>query len=211
MAIVYVETNYLISLTLGQEPDGEPLLQEAEAKKGLQLAIPTICFMEATANVRGRVKEWMTHHERFVRERDQLERNRSSEVSRRLVEPFNDASILCLEYINSLVSDFRQAVHRVGSIATLIPMSKETIGDSFASILVPDRRHPDLILPDNLILHCILNHAKKHAGTVKAFLSGNSLEFGRDEVKQALRSSGIDKYFTDAKNAVGWLRSRPSL
>ncbi len=129
MAIVYVETNYLIGLTLGQEPDGEPLLRAAEERKGLKLAIPTIRFMEATANVRGRVKEWRALHERFARERDQLERNRT-EILKRLTDPFNVASVLCLDYIDGLVSDFRQAARRLGSIATLIPMSREAIGDA---------------------------------------------------------------------------------
>lgn len=166
--------------------------------------------MEATATIRARVKEWKALYERLMRERKELERNAVSESSRRLLDPFLEASVVSLIYIDGLTVDFRQAARRVASNATLIPMSREAIGDGFSDLLVPDRRHPDLVLPDNLILHCILDHAKKHAGTAKAFLSGNSLEFGRDEVKQALRSSGIDKYFTDAKNAVGWLRSRPA-
>ena len=207
--IVYVETNYLIGLTLGQEPDGEPLLQAAEEWRGLELAIPTICFMEAAATIRARVKDWKALYERLVRERKELERNAVSESSRRLLDPFLEASVVSLIYIDGLTMDFRQAVRRLGSIATLIPMSREAIGHGFSDLLVPDRRYPDLVLPDNLILHCILDHAKNHPGTAKAFLSGNRSEFGRTEAREALRSSGIDKDFTDAKNARGWVRSRP--
>lgn len=210
MAIVYIETNYLIGLTLGQEPDGEPLLEEAEGKKGLQLAIPTICFMEATANMRSRVKDWRALHDRFVRERDQLERNKTSDASRRLIDPFNTVSVQSLIYIDRLKFDFREAVRRVGSIATLIPMSRAILRKGFATILVEEKGHPNLILPDNLILHCVLAHAKNQPATPKAFLSGNNSEFGRDEVKEAFRSVGIDKDFTDAKNALGWHRSRPA-
>jgi hypothetical protein len=73
-----------------------------------------------------------------------------------------------------------------------------------------EAKHKNLILPDNLILHCILDHSRRQPAASKAFLSGNSLEFSRPEVQAALKAGGIDKYFSEAKNALGWYRSRPA-
>ncbi len=207
MVIVYIETNLLIGLTLGQEPEAVLLLAEADRKGGLQLAIPSICFMEAAATIKSRVLEWEGLRQRFVAEMTQLERNQTSEVAVRLLDRLDGARLVSREYIEGIMSDVRTVIRRVGSVARMIPMTKTTLRKGFSSIIV-EAKHRDLILPDNLIIHCILSDARGHRGASKAFLSGNSSEFSRPTVQTALKAAGIDKYFTDAKNALGWYRSQ---
>ncbi|MEG4030440.1 MULTISPECIES: hypothetical protein [unclassified Microcoleus] len=62
---------------------------------------------------------------------------------------------------------------------------------------------------DNLILHCILSHARLRPTETKVFLSGNVKEFGKlPEVQDALREVGITKYFSRTEDFLGWLQSQ---
>ena len=47
---------------------------------------------------------------------------------------------------------------------------------------------------DKLILECIVHHARLHPDELKIFLSSNSKEFGKREVTEILRDSGV-QYF----------------
>jgi hypothetical protein len=47
---------------------------------------------------------------------------------------------------------------------------------------------------DKLILECIVHHARLHPDEIKIFLSSNSKEFGKREVTEILRNSGV-QYF----------------
>lgn len=61
---------------------------------------------------------------------------------------------------------------------------------------------------DNLILHCILSHARLHPTEAKAFLSGNVKEFRQlAEVQDALQQAGVEKYFSRTEDFLGWLQS----
>ncbi|MBD0394911.1 MAG: hypothetical protein ICV52_13940, partial [Microcoleus sp. C1-bin4] len=62
---------------------------------------------------------------------------------------------------------------------------------------------------DNLILHCILSHARLRPTETKVFLSGNVKEFRKlPEVQDALREVGITKYFSRPEDFLGWLQSQ---
>ena len=60
---------------------------------------------------------------------------------------------------------------------------------------------------DNLILHCVIGHARLHPIENKVFLSGNNNDFGKQEVQVALRDAGV-KYFTRTEAFLGWLESQ---
>jgi hypothetical protein len=62
---------------------------------------------------------------------------------------------------------------------------------------------------DNVILQCILDHAQSHPQEDKAFISNNSKDFGKPEVKEVLRNAGI-KYFTITQDFLNWFNSRSS-
>jgi hypothetical protein len=60
---------------------------------------------------------------------------------------------------------------------------------------------------DNLILTTILQHASSRPSVKKAFLSENSKDFAKNDVKRILEVAEV-KYFRDAGNALGWLKSQ---
>jgi PIN domain len=208
VAIVYIETNFLIGLTFGQDPHATALLDEAAGGAALRLVIPSICFMEATATIGTRIHERMALDRMLDSEKKQLERNQASLVAAQLLDQLDKASLTNGDYMERIKADFQDIVRRVRSIAQIIPITKATLKRGFASIIV-EAKYKDLILPDNLIIHCILDHAQRRRADAKALLSGNSTEFSRPAVQAALKLAGIDKYFTDAKNALGWYRSQP--
>ena len=151
------------------------LLDEAAGKADLQLAIPSICLMEATATIKGRVHEWLELRRRLVAEMVQLERNRTSRGGRTTARPISTKlSLTTRDYIDAIMADFQAVVRRVQATVTLIPLTKPSLKRGFSSIIV-EAKHQDLILPDNLILHCVLDHARRQPAASKAFLSGNSL------------------------------------
>jgi len=61
---------------------------------------------------------------------------------------------------------------------------------------------------DNLILHCILAHASLHPTEVKVFLSGNTRDFGTQEVQAALHNASVNLYFARTQDLLGWLRAQ---
>jgi hypothetical protein len=209
VVIVYIETNLLIGLALGQEPEAANLLGEAARRTDLQLAIPSICLMEATATINSRVHDCVELRRRLQDESTQLKRNLTSAAARQLLKHLEDAQVACDGYIEDIMADFQDVIRKIGSTARMIPLVKSSLKGAFSSIVV-EAKQKDLILPDNLIIHCILDHARKNPAASKAFLSGNRLEFTRPAVMTALKAAGIDKYFTDAKNALGWYRSQPA-
>jgi hypothetical protein len=73
VVILYLETNFLMSLALNQDPDAFALLEKAAQDRSLKLAIPQVCFMEAFAAIRNRVEESVTFQRRLEREVNQLE------------------------------------------------------------------------------------------------------------------------------------------
>jgi len=108
VVILYLETNFLMSLALNQDPDAFALLEKAAQDRSLKLAIPQVCFMEAFATIRNRIE-----------------------------------------------------------------------------------------------------NASVHPSEVNAFLSGNHRDFGTQVVQKALKAAGIEKYFAEARNFLGWYGSLP--
>ncbi|MDZ8110613.1 MAG: hypothetical protein RM338_34135 [Nostoc sp. DedQUE12a] len=77
-----------------------------------------------------------------------------------------------------------------------------------SSILITTLNQQFIPAPtDNLILHCILNHAKTSSDCNKVLLSGNSKDFGTKEIKEKLGEAGIQKYVASTKDFLGWLHS----
>ena len=120
MVIVYIETNLLVGLALGQEPEAEGLLDEASREPGLQVAIPSICLMEATATMTSRVHDYAELRRRLLDEQTQLKRNRTSAAAKQLLNRLQDAQVACDLHIDGIMADFQDVVRRVRSIARMM-------------------------------------------------------------------------------------------
>jgi len=62
---------------------------------------------------------------------------------------------------------------------------------------------------DNLIMCHVLSHARRHPAEPKAFLSANSKDFGKQDVKNTLRAADVE-YFDRLREALKWLKPPPA-
>lgn len=209
MVILYLETNFLMSLALNQDPDASALLEKAAQDRLLRLAIPQVCIMEAFATIKKRVEERATFQRCIKTEINQLKRSKTSPVARQLLDELNQSLITNDEYINRILDDFQQATDRLASLGEMFPVGRDSLMKSFAEPLIKGKRER-LVLPDNCIICNILENASVYPSEVKALLSGNHKDFGTQVVQRALRAAGIEKYFTEAKNFLGWYGSLPN-
>lgn len=200
MPFVYVETNFLMSIATGRDPDAGNLL--LNPPPSVKIAIPSICCMEALSVLEDEQKR----RNRFTGELE----NQISQLKRDLTSPSAKSLLFHLEesltdnkrLLNDIQLRLFQALENVATKAEMITLN--------AAMLQENLNNP-LILEDptdNLILHCILNHARSQVTEVKAFLSGNSNEFGLRHVQETLRDAGIEKYFFRTQDFLGWLNLR---
>ena len=75
-------------------------------------------------------------------------------------------------------------------------------------IFIPHICYNDIM--DNIILQSILYHAQLYPQEDKAFISNNSNDFGKPEVKEVLSNAGI-RYFTITQHFLDWFNSRSSI
>ncbi len=209
MVILYLETNFLMSLALNQDPEDSALLEKATQDRSLRLAIPQVCIMEAFATIRKRVEERATFQRRIETEINQLKRSKTSPVARQLRDELNQSLITNDEYTNRILDDFQQATDRLASLGEMFPVGRDSLMKSFAEPLIKSKRER-LVLPDNFIICNITENASVYPSEVKAFLSGNHRDFGTQVVRKALKAAGTEKYFAEARNFLGWYGSLPN-
>lgn len=209
MVILYLETNFLMSLALNQDPDASALLEKAAQDRLLRLAIPQVCIMEAFATIKKRVEQRATFQRCIKTEINQLKRSKTSPVARQLLDELNQSLITNDEYINRILDDFQQATDRLASLGEMFPVGRDSLMKSFAEPLIKSKRER-LVLSDNFIICNIIENASVHPSEVKAFLSGNHRDFGTQVVQKELKAAGIEKYFAEAKNFLGWYGSLPN-
>jgi hypothetical protein len=176
LAILYIETNFLMSIATGRDPQASTLLMQTPAS--VKLIIPSICYMESFSALEDEVKR----HNYFKQQlKNQISENRLDDINLRL----------------------RESIEQLSQNAEMIDLTANIIQESLnATIIVQDPT-------DNLILHCILSHARLHTTETKVFLSGNVKEFRQvAEVQDALREVGIAKYFSRTEDFLGWLQSQ---
>ena len=197
--IFYIETNFLMSIATGRDPQADTLLQNPPPS--VQIAIPSICCLEALAALEQDKKA----RKRFNQELD----IQINESKRNLVSPHAQALNLLLSQARdeneSLMDDtelrLTQALKQIASKADLIALTAGILQESLDRVLIDDRT-------DNLILHCILGHAGLHPSEVKVFLSSNTKDFGTLEVREALRNAGVENYFSRTGDFLSWLQSQ---
>lgn len=197
MPILYVETNFLISIATGRDPEADNLLLNPPAS--VQIAIPSICCMEALCVLEDEQKRCNRFKGELENQISQLKRDLTSSSAKSLLFHLEESLTENKGLINDIQVRLFQALENVAAKVEMINLS--------AAILQKNLRNTVILEDptDNLISHDILNHAQETE--VKAFLSGNSKEFGVGQVQESLRDAGIEKYFFRNQDFLGWLNS----
>lgn len=200
MAIVYIETNFLMTIATGREAEAIMLLRDLSSS--VQLVIPSICYMEALSALEDELKRQNSFAQQLSRQINETKRDVTSQHATSLSVYLEESFISYRYRVGEIKSRLREAISLMSRNAEMIALNPEIVAASLNESLI--EKDPT----DNLILHCILSHARSHPTGSKAFLSGNIKEFGIPEVQDVLREAGITKYFSITKNFLGWLQSQ---
>ena len=201
--ILYIETNFLMTVAKGQDPQADNLLKSFPSS--VQIVIPSICCMEALSTLENELK----YRKRFTKELDlqitQLKRDKTSLADKSLLYNLEESKIENQSLLNDLQTRLFDTLSQIATKTEMIELTADTLQESLATPRI--EKDPT----DNLILSCILAHANLHPTDTKVFLSANINEFGTTEIQEVLRNYGVDKYFTHTQNFLGWLQSQSTL
>ncbi len=197
--ILYVETNFLMSIAKGQDELAENFLQNTPTS--VCLAIPSICYIESLGTLEQEDKYNQDFSRRLDIQVNEAGRDKTSQNAKLVVNYLKQAKISFLQRNNDTEKRFYIALNQLFTKAEEIPLTTEIIHGSLARNIL--EKH----LMDKLIIECTVHHARLHPDEIKIFLSSNSKEFGRREVIEVLRDSGI-QYFNKTQNFLGWLQSQ---
>lgn len=197
--ILYIETNFLIGIAKGQDPQAQNLLLNTPTS--IAIVIPSICYVEALTTLEQEEKYNKDFLCRLEIQINEAERDKISQKSQLLLSLLNQSKVSFVEHKNEIVQGFDIAFNQLINKAEEIPLATEIIQQSLGRNIL--QKH----LIDKLILECIIHHARLHPSETKVFLSSNSKEFGKREVVEILQNSGI-QYFNKTQNFLGWLQSQ---
>ena len=201
MAIVYIETNFLMTITTGREAEAIMLLRDLSSS--VQLVIPSICYMEALSALEDELKRQNSFGQQLSRQISETKRDVTSEHAASLSFHLEESFIFSRYRVGEIKSRLREAISLMSRNAEMIALNPEIVAASLNETLI--EKDPT----DNLIIHCILSHARLHPTETKAFLSGNIKEFRQlPEVQDALQQVGVEKYCSRTEDFLGWLQSQ---
>jgi len=201
VATLYIETNFLMSIATGREAEAIMLLRDLSSS--VQLVIPSICYMESLSALEDELKRQNYFKEQLSRQISETKRDVTSEQVASLSFHLEESLIYYRNRIDEIKFRLREAIYMLSRNAEMIVLNTEIIEASLNTTIIG--KDPT----DNLILHCILSHARLRPTETKVFLSGNVKEFRKlPEVQDALREAGITKYFSRTEDFLGWLQSQ---
>lgn len=196
--IVYVETNFLMSVALGREARGDDLLNAVS--ESVRIVMPSGCVMESFSAFEGERKNRNNFQGELDRQIAQLRRDTTSANAATLVARLEDSRIANDELLNDVQTRLSQLVQRASTLLESIPETPAVIQRAMTSIPIDDPT-------DNLILHTILDHAGRFPTAMKALLTDNSRDFGTVSVRAVLAAADIRGPFRSVTNVLGWLHS----
>ena len=201
MVLLYLETNFLMSIATGRDPSASTLLSDPPSD--VQLAIPQVCFLEALAVLEEESRQRKSFTSLLDRQILQLSRDVTSSHAAALRTSLDAARVENKKVLEDIHERLSDSMGLMGSIGELIGLTSRVLDAARNFDLIEDPT-------DNLILRCILEHARAHPDTTKAFMSNNRKDFGSKRVQDALQAAGIGKYVVETNQFLGWYRSQPS-
>jgi hypothetical protein len=201
LALLYIETNYLMGVATGRYPPVEDLLPHLSGSS-FRLGIPEICFMEALAALQAIQARRNKLAARLDRETKQLNRSVNSNAAMRLVEHLEGARLDNYELINEFQERLSFAVDAVGAESDLI--------HSTHAVLRRCAKKGSLVMrqpTDNLILRTIADHAGRNPAK-HAFFTENASDFRGNQAQAILKDAGVSRVIYKYDDVIRWLDSQ---
>jgi len=200
---LYIETNFLMSIATGRDPQAYNLLSTPPSS--VRIAIPSICCMEALSALEDELKRRNRFENELNLQISQLRRDVTSPSARSLLFHVDQSVVENRGLLNDVKERLFQALDQLAVKAETIALTTDMLQASLNTAFF--EKEPT----DNLILYSVLEDVRLHPTEVKVFLSGNVKEFGTLEVQQALSDAGVAQYFRTSQSFVGWLNSQSTL
>ena len=203
--ILCIETNFLMGVATGREVGVETLLTLPPS--ALRIALPAICVMEAWSVFEDERKRRNAFRQTLDTQISQLLRDRTSIHASALGRHLQRAQAENLDVLDDVATRLRDVQGKLSgrqagfSAAELLTLSEGVLAQNPAAGPTEDPT-------DNLILAVILEHARQNPGETKVFLSGNTRDFGTDEIRAMLPDAGVSEYFARTEAFLGWFQSR---
>jgi len=199
---LYLETNFFIGFAKNQDKDSKLLIdpQEIEQIPQIKIVTPAICFMESFSVREDERRRRHNFTEMLERQINELKGNIKSEYSAKIGRCLQTAKLHNEAMTNDIENRLSEVLKWAANNVELINSESSILIDSLNQQFIPDPT-------DNLILHCILAHAKTSSDDRKVLLSANSKDFGTKEIKQKLGEAGIEKYVASTGDFLGWWKS----
>jgi hypothetical protein len=198
--IVYVETNFLMSVAMGREARGDDLL--AAVSPSVRVVIPSACFMESFSAFEDEQKRRNWFRAELDKQIVQLRRDTTSANAGTLLRRLEESRTANDQLLNDVQARLFQLVDRAADVLDRIPTTPAVLRAAVGKMLIPDPT-------DNLILHSIIDHASRCSAANKALLTDNTKDFDTPDVLAALAAVGIGRPFRSVTNILGWLGSGP--
>ena len=202
MTILYVETNFLMSIATGRDLEAHVLSESVNPR--FRLVIPGVCYLEAVSTLELERKHTKQFVQGLKQRIGQSRRDLRSAIARVACDQLEQLSLTIRDQIEETESRLLRAIVALSEKAEAIEARPAMIQDGV------NKRIIESDLADNLILHSIAHHARENSAEPKAFLSGNTKDFGKDAVQALLRGAGVGKFFTEARSFLDWIHSQSS-
>jgi len=202
---LYIETNFFIGFAKSQDEDSEKLVTNISPDRNTltKIVTPSMCCMESLSVLNHEISKSNRFQDNLDLERKKLKGDKNSQYSREIQRCLQEVKIKNEARLNEINNRLVQVLEWATMNVELIQLKPDILSTSLQEQLIADQT-------DNLILHCILDHARIHQNTSpddkKILLTANSRDFGTPEIKEILQGSGI-KYLTSTEKFLGWLQS----
>ncbi len=198
--ILYIETNLLMGIATGRDPNGYELL----SRQGrVRVVLPLVCIMEALKVLDSLQTQRDQLRNSLAKLISQLRRDKTSEQAGGWLSHLDLARVANDKILEGIMLRLFEAILAFGRRAELIGLDTEILEKSLEMKPIGDDS------ADNLIFHCILAHARSNQGASKVLLTGDREHFGKTEVIEQLSAAEVKILFT-TDDFLGWLSSQLS-
>ncbi|MFM7407686.1 MAG: PIN domain-containing protein [Cuspidothrix sp.] len=197
-----------MAIAKGRDLEAEELLRNLPSS--LRIAIPAICYLEAINTYRIDKQSQLKFRAEMDKQINEAMRDKTSSHAKNFLSLLEKASIENTYLLSDIQNRLSKTINLLIANSETINLNNTIIQEISEQIFI--KTESLLIkndLMDNLILQCIVSHANQHPNDQKVFISGNTRDFGKQEVQEILNSAKI-KYFSNTKNFLGWLESQVS-
>ncbi|WP_160289904.1 PIN domain-containing protein [Aphanizomenon flos-aquae] len=164
MITLYIETNFFIDFAKNQDQETENLVysQNPEVTTRLKIITPAICCMEALSVLESERNRSNRFGDNLKDEVRKLKGDVNSQYSREIKRCLEQAIIKNNERINEINTRLFDILEWAKNSVELIQLKPDILSASLDNLLITDPT-------DNLILHCILDHAQTSLNEQKVF------------------------------------------